>query len=426
MIKIEESQFTTIGTLIAGVLGEKEAIEIAIQVKTAGGLQLFDNVICNELWRRIELAIKERKPPWTFKLMVQVEDIPLSDIVNIENHHVTGFLIDQVYLPELIQQAQERRIRNTCRDIADGGETSLLKPILSDYGPVQKTKTKPEIAHAIIDKLELAAQNPGKISGIDTGLIDLNKLTWGWQPQNLIIIGARPSHGKTAMLIGFARSAAIENKIPTLFVTLESSVEELTFRMACQIGRVNQQRMRGGEGSQRDIEALVSAFGKINHCPIYISDCSGKNIGAVQNAIRSFVRDAGIKLVIVDYLQKIKPGERHEKKTYEVAQASEGLKIVANELNVPIISAAQLNREPEKNKGRKPTLADLADSSQIERDADIVGLLHRDEDGYLLLISKFRDGPIGAIKLHFTPEYARFDNADKIDISDYKPTTNDP
>ena len=424
--QIELSEAVVIGTLLAGILPEKEATELSNAVKNSGGLTLFWNQIHCELWRRIDAALADRKVPWAYATLKQVEDVPVSDVLKIMNDHVSGHLIEQVYLPELVAASKDREARRICSDVAGGADLSsnLQKLARINFrSAAAHSQTKSEVANAIIDQWEQAAKTPGKITGIDTGLIDLNKITWGWQPENLIIIGARPSRGKTALLIGFARAAAIDGGVPTLFVTLESSITELTRRLACQMSQSNQMKLRGGEPGDKDIPALVSAFGQINSKPIHFMDCSGQSIGAIQTAVKSFVSNMGIRLVVVDYLQKIKPMQHNEKKTYEVAQASEGLKILAKECGIPVVSAAQLNREPEKSKekGRAPRLSDLSDSGQIERDADVVGLIHCDAGQYSLIIAKHRDGPVGLVKLHFTPACARFDNAARGDTDIYQP-----
>lgn len=427
----EETERTVIGTLLAGVLSEREATEVAVAVKEAGGLKLFNIEIYSELWRRVDAALADRKHPWAYATIEQVEPVPVVEVLKIMESNVSGILIEEVYLPELIERANERRIRDACREVAEGGSITKGIEALKTVGPSTKPQTKEQVANEIIDEWEEAAKHPGKITGIDTGLADLNRMTWGWQPQSLVIIGARPSKGKTALLLGFARAAAIEHDVPTLFVTLESSVKELTKRLICQISRANQTDLRGGLAEEKETKGLPSAVALVNRKPIYFIDSSGKTIGAIQSSIRQFVSQLGIKLVIVDYLQKIRPIERNEKKTYEVAQASEGLKIIAKELNIPVISAAQVNREPEKKAGRAPALSDLADSGQIERDADVVGLINvtTPKEGrpeYSLIMAKMRDGPIGFVPLHFTPECARFDNASKIDERDIPPQSRNP
>jgi replicative DNA helicase len=332
---------------------------------------------------------------------------------------VSASICEEAYLPDLITAAQDRAFRRACKKGVDGASVGRVLTEIKEASLFQKPgKTKDQVCAEIINEWQEAFDHPDTITGITSGLNDLDRLTWGWQKENLIIIGARPSQGKTAMLLGFAKASAVEQKLPTLFMTLESSPKELIKRLACQIASADQTALRSGMADERQMTRLIPAFSKITESPIYFANCTGFNISQLQNTARAYHQDKGVKLIIVDYLQKIKPSERNEKRTYEVAQASEGLKALATELEIPIISAAQINREPEKNKGRTPVLSDLADSGQIERDADIVGLIHKTDDAHLLILAKFRDGPTGSVYLHFRRECAMFCNGIKIHDSD--------
>ena len=347
---------------------------------------------------------------------------PLPDLIPSSNHlpHYIAIVNEKYWL---------RKMLATCTDIVgrvydcEGQMDEIL--IEAERGLLQiatrnpkKKATKTEVINSALDDWETAFKNPGKLTGVPTGLIDLDKLTYGWQAENLIIIGARPSQGKTSMVLGFAR-AAMDAGMTTLFITLESSEKELIKRMACQIAKANQSHLRGGVASDREMRNLLPAVDKIKNGCIYFDDCTGMTIAHVQSQIRAYHKAFGIKLVIVDYLQKIKPDEKKEKRTYEVAQSSEGLKAVAKELGVPIIAAAQVSREQEKQKGRLPILSDLADCGQIERDADIVGLIYKNQekDGtitYSLILAKYRDGPTDIVDLAFLPSCACFESKAKI------------
>lgn len=413
----DEAQWVVLGTLFDGNLDPKQALRLAREVADAGGIELFDAEWSCELWRRAAQALKAGKPPARYVLLKQVETVPMDMIGKLGDSVLPISFSEQTYLPELCASARERKIRRAMREAVEGGNIDkALHTCREAQRIIQKEKTKPDICNEALDDWTEALKRPGQISGITSGLIDLDRLTWGWQNENLIIIGARPSQGKTALLLTFARTSAVVANIPTLFITLESSQKELMKRLACQIARANQTDLRGGQPTERDMINLGPAFSKISAAPIYFADCSGMSITGIQSVARRLAEDFSIRIILVDYLQKIKPAERHEKRTYEVAQSSEGLKILAKELNLPVIAAAQLNREPEKQKGRQPVLSDLADSGQIERDADLVALLHKDKKGGMwLLLSKFRDGPTGVVKLQFIPAYAAFESASRID-----------
>lgn len=415
--EIDAAQFVVLGTILGGILPVEQTLEAARIAKDFGGLELFDAEWAVELWRRIEASMAKGKPPHEFLWIKQVEHVPVDIIGKLGDSCLPIGLVEAVYLPELAAASRERKIRRAMKEAADGGDVEKALAICRESQQERKKeKSKADICNEALDDWTEALNRPGQISGVTSGLADLDRITGGWQAENLVIIGARPSQGKTALLIGMSRSTAVEHKIPTLFLSLESSPKELIKRMACQIANASQTRLRDGEPTKSEMARLGPAFSEIHSAPIYFVDCSGMSIATIQNMTRRIVKNYGIKFVVVDYLQKIKPSEKHEKRTYEVAQASEGLKNLAKELNVPIVVAAQLNREPEKQKGRAPVLSDLADSGQIERDADIVGLLHRDKEGQTwLMISKFRDGPTGSVKLVFEPSSAKFKNASRVE-----------
>lgn len=418
-VKLDEAQWVVLGTLMAGILSPKEATDLARIVDECGGLQLFPDAWSNELWRRAKAAIDDRKPPGAYITIKQVDDVPMDILARLGDNTLPSQIIEDVYIPELVAGAHRRKLRAALVEALETGDMANAVSLLKQPTGKEKQLSKPQLSGLAIDEWETAFKNPGQLSGITTGLIDLDRLTWGWQPGQLIVIGARPSQGKTAMLLGFAR-ASMEAEIPTLFVTLESSPKELTKRLVCQMALVNQMDLRGGLSDERSMAKVAKAFHQFQKHPIWIADLTGKSIAVIQSSVKRMVENYGIKIIFVDYLQKIKPDAKHEKRTYEVAQASEGLKVLAKELNVPVITAAQLNREPDKNKGRPPMLSDLADSGQIERDADLVGLIYRTvkeggEVAYSLLVSKFRDGPTGAVNLAYHPEYARFDNFSRIE-----------
>jgi replicative DNA helicase len=418
--KYDVAQEAVLGWLLSGLGKEGETTRDAKTVQEAGGLLLFDDERYCELWRRVEDAINEGLPPHVYKRVKQVEDLPAAFVEQVIENACPGSALEVTYLPELIEASRARRLDRAMKD----GNLELVQEILKR--PMSnKQKTASQLCAAATEVWQEAAERPGELSGISSGLIDVDRLTWGWQPQQFIVIGARPSRGKTAMLVGFARHAAIACAIPTVIFTLESSAQELSRRILCQLTGADQSRLRGGMASERELASLPGAMTRYGKSPLHIVECQGASIGWIQNEARKLRETMGIKLVCVDYLQKITAPMRNEKKTYEVAQVSGGLKALAVELNVPVISAAQLSREPEKAKDRFPQLSDLADCGQIERDADIVGMIHRKDQENWLVFNKVRDGATDTVKLSFLPHCARFDNLCPIDTADYKQPHND-
>jgi replicative DNA helicase len=321
-------------------------------------------------------------------------------------------------LEELWKFRQQRELANLAQDGAEGVDIAAkLKQTLQRKRGGEARPIK-EIIPLALDSWEKAMEHPGRPSGIRSGLVDLDRVTWGWQPEDLIVMAARPSQGKTSLLLGFALHAAVVDRVPTAFFTAESSSVSIVKRAVCWLSGTDQSRWRAGQPGTSDFAAMTSAAGKLGSAPIHIVDCQNLTISQIASKAQDLQERHGIRLFCADYLQKIKSDTAHEKRTYEVAQVSEGLKLMAVERKSPVITACQLNRESEKTKGRMAGLGDLADSSSIEKDADIVGIIHRDKDGPCLNIAKFRDGPLALIRLAFLPHCARFENAARIDRAD--------
>lgn len=267
----------------------------------------------------------------------------------------------------------------------------------------------------MIDDLQRRFDLGGKLAGIDTGFHRMNVMTDGIQYAEQSIIGARPSMGKTAIGLNIFRNAVFELKIPSLFVSLEMSTAALMKRLLSAHMNIPMGDIRKGSYSKEDF-AKFSIFKNIcGSSPLYIVDATaGSSISDISSSIRECVRRHGVKLVVIDYLQKIKPSERQEKKTYEVGDISGRLKSLAVQTGAAFVTLAQLNRESEKDKGRIPRLSDLADSGQIERDGDTIMLIHRDKTNQSgetkIIIAKQRDGEVGMVDLIFNGRYCRFEN----------------
>jgi len=262
----------------------------------------------------------------------------------------------------------------------------------------------------------------GAKSGVVTGLHDLDRITDGLQFGEQTIIGARPSQGKTALATTIIYKACLIDKQPTLVVTLEMSVETPLRRVLANYARIPIGRLRSGNLQEADFAKIATFNDLLGKSPIYFMDAtSGTDISQICVTIKRLAKDSGLKLAIIDYLQKIKSTGSHEKRTYEVAQVSGALKSVAVASGVALLTLAQLNREPEQNKGRPPRLSDLADSGQIERDGDCIALLERNREqgqGHeaRLHVAKQRDGEIGVVDLHFKGEYCVFENKSNSEI----------
>ncbi|MDQ7799130.1 MAG: replicative DNA helicase [Candidatus Edwardsbacteria bacterium] len=267
------------------------------------------------------------------------------------------------------------------------------------------------------------------ITGVETGFADLDEMTSGMQKGDLVIVGARPSVGKTAFALNIAQHAAITNKIPVAVFSLEMSKEQLVIRLLCSEARVPGHKVRSGYLSQQDFTKLVSAAGLLHEAPIYIDESSSSSPLEIRAKARRLKSEVDLGLIIVDYLQLMRGSNyRSENRQQEISEISRSLKALAKELDVPVMALSQLSRISEqRGQDSRPILSDLRESGAIEQDADVVLFLHRqkgvykdkeersqseqtDADSAELIIAKQRNGPTGKFNLTFLKEYTRFEN----------------
>ena len=315
--------------------------------------------------------------------------------------------------------------------LVDEVETDILR--LSEERVESKTMLIKDVVHQAINRLEQYHANQGMLTGISTGFPDLDKMTTGMHGGEMIVVAARPSMGKTSLAMNIAEAVAIDQKLPVGVFSLEMSSESLVLRMLCSRARVNLRNVREGFFSERDFPKITSAAGKLAAAPLYIDDTAGLSILQLRAKARRMWQQYGVKLFVIDYLQLLhSTARRAENRQQEIADISNGVKSLAKELNVPVIVLAQLNREIEKEKNRKPRMSDLRESGAIEQDADLIGLLYKpssgdDDEGpgaeqdsvaVNLLIAKQRNGPTGDVSLTFLKSYTRFESAAKISADD--------
>jgi replicative DNA helicase len=257
------------------------------------------------------------------------------------------------------------------------------------------------------------------ITGVASGFRDLDRMTSGLQPSDLVIIAARPSMGKTALCLNIAQQVALHNQLPVGMFSLEMSKEQLLMRMLCAESRVDAHRVRTGYIGKDDFRKLIDALGRTTQAPIFIDDSSTLTVMEMRAKCRRLKAEHGLSLIIVDYLQLMSGYGRSENRNQEISGISRGLKALAKELSVPVIALSQLSRAPEQRQGdHKPQLSDLRESGSIEQDADLVMFIYREEvykpseenAGLAeLIIAKQRNGPTGIVKLAFLREYTRFE-----------------
>ena len=258
-----------------------------------------------------------------------------------------------------------------------------------------------------------------EVTGLASGFRELDKLTSGFQPGNLIVVAARPSMGKSAFGLCVAANLAVRQNVPVALFTLEMSKIEVTQRLMCSEAKVESQRLRTGKLAQEDWPRLTSACDKLSKAPIYVDDTGSITLMEIRSKARRLkMREPGLGLVIVDYLQLMTSGVSAENRVQEVSQISRSLKVLARDLDVPIVAISQLSRAVEQRHDKRPILSDLRESGSIEHDADLVLFIYRDEyyngeesdqQGLAEVhLAKHRNGPTDVLKLSFLRRFAKF------------------
>ena len=348
-----------------------------------------------------------------------IDSVPTA--ANLEFH--ARIVRDKAILRRLIESATSIITEAydgsaTAGDLLDSAESKIFQ-IVQQKGDDGFTRIK-EMLWPAMERIETLQKSGKAITGVPSGFIELDRLTSGFQPSELIVVAARPSMGKTAFCLNVATNAAMERQGVAVF-SLEMSKEALVQRMLTAEARVDSQRVRQGQLRDTEYAQISRAAGHLSSCPIWIDDTPSLSLLEMRSKARRLKAENDIKLVIVDYLQLMRSPEHAENRVQEISDISRSLKGLARELNIPVIALSQLSRASEQRGGeRKPILSDLRDSGAIEQDADLVIFIHRPEyydreddskKGVAeIMLSKNRNGPTGDVELRFSREYTRFEN----------------
>ncbi|WP_298441376.1 replicative DNA helicase [uncultured Ferrimonas sp.] len=336
------------------------------------------------------------------------------------------------------ERAVMREMIKVANEIADAGfnpegrdSSQLLDLAESKVFKIAEARTDanegPEtlklVLNKTIDRIEALFNNPnsGGVTGVSTGYADLDKMTAGLQPSDLIIVAARPSMGKTTFAMNLCEQAAMNEDKPVLIFSLEMPSEQIMMRMLASLGRVDQTRIRTGELDDDDWARVTSTMGlMMEQGKMYIDDGSGLTPTEVRSRARRIAREhGGISMIMVDYLQLMQVPGMSENRTLEIAEISRSLKSLAKELECPVVALSQLNRSLEQRADKRPVNSDLRESGSIEQDADLIMFIYRDEVYHPdtaekgqaeIIIGKQRNGPIGRVPLTFQGRFSRFDN----------------
>ncbi|KTD20733.1 replicative DNA helicase [Legionella londiniensis] len=311
----------------------------------------------------------------------------------------------------------------------DGREVSELLDLAERkvFAIAEQTASEggPEIIKSIlvkaVEKIDELYHSAGAITGLATGLSDLDKMTSGLQASDLIIVAGRPSMGKTTLVMNIAEHAAITAGKPVLVFSMEMPADSLAMRMMSSLGRIDQHRIRTGKLDDDDWPRVTSAVHMLSEAPLYIDDTPALSPAEMRARARRLAKEQGqLGLIVVDYLQLMKvPGFKADNRTAEISEISRSLKSLAKELDVPVIALSQLNRSLEQRHDKRPIMSDLRESGAIEQDADLIFFIYRDEVYHEdspdkgtaeIIIAKQRNGPIGKVRVAFLGKYTRFED----------------
>jgi replicative DNA helicase len=276
-----------------------------------------------------------------------------------------------------------------------------------------------DLVHSSFSTIEKLQQHRGLITGVPTGFVDLDEMTSGFQPSDMIIVAARPSMGKTSLVLNIAQHVGTTTDLTVGFFSLEMSKEQLFLRLLTSEARIDAHRFRSGYLGEKDYSKLSQAMGKLAEARVFIDDTASIGVLEMRAKCRRLMAEHGLNLVIVDYIQLMQGRGRFESRQQEIASISRSLKGLAKELSVPVVCLSQLSRASEARADHRPQLSDLRESGALEQDADLVVFIYRadqyekseDNEGVAeLIVGKQRNGPTGSVKLAFLREYTRFEN----------------
>jgi replicative DNA helicase len=358
-------------------------------------------------------------------LSLMVNMVPTAANVRYHSHIVR----EKALLRGLVQSANEIASRVyednlDAEDLVDYAERSIFK--ISDKRVKASFVTLKEVIRDSFEMIERLYDKKETVTGVSSGFRDLDDLTTGFQKGDLIIVGGRPSMGKTAFALNIAQHVGLELREPVAIFSLEMAREQLAIRMLCAEAMVNSNSIRKGFIKKEDWHKLTSAASNLTGAPIFIDDTSGITVLELRAKARRLKIEHGLSLVIVDYLQLMRGKGSFERREQEISDISRSLKGLAKELSVPVIAVSQLNRSVEQRRPPTPILADLRESGAIEQDADVIIFLYREEiynkeakKGHSeVIIAKQRNGPTGTVNLAFMSTCTRFLNMADRDIED--------
>lgn len=375
----------------------------------------------------LQNKLKEMNVPPEISSLEYVKDLVDAVPTSANAKYYAQIVRDKAMLRRMIRTTED--IANDCYQGSETTEVLLeqtekkIFDLLQNRGGGDFVPIKQVVINAL-DRIEKASKTQGNVTGIATGFLDLDYKTSGLQPSDLILVAARPSMGKTALVLNIAQYVAFHSDLCTAIFSLEMSKEQLVNRLFSLESRVDAQKLRSGDLSDADWEKLIEGAGTIGQSKLIIDDTPGISVSELRSKCRKYKLEHDLKLIIIDYLQLMSGsgGRASDSRQQEISEISRSLKGLARELNVPVIALSQLSRAVEQRPDHRPMLSDLRESGAIEQDADVVMFIYRDdyynkdtEDKGIaeIIIAKQRNGPIGTINLVWLPEYTKFANMER-------------
>jgi replicative DNA helicase len=353
-----------------------------------------------------------------------VQNVPTA--ANIR--HYAQIVRDRSILRQLASTAGEiadsafNPLGRNAKMVLDEAEAKVLHIAEQGARGAQNFQEIGKLLASVVERIETlySRDNPSDVTGVATGYADLDKMTSGLQPGDLIVVAGRPSMGKTAFALNLGEHVALHDKKPVVVFSMEMGSAQLALRMIGSVGRLDQHKLRTGRLGPEDWDRLSTALGLLNEAPILIDETPALNAIEVRSRARRIMRQrGGLGLVIVDYLQLMQATTQGENRATEISEISRAMKSLAKELQVPVVACSQLNRSLEQRPNKRPVMSDLRESGAIEQDADVILFIYRDEvynpdsqdkGTAEIIIGKQRNGPIGTVRLTFLGEYTRFES----------------
>lgn len=424
-------------SVIGSMLMDKEAIVVASERVHADdfyGRQyglLFEAMV--ELYNEakpvdfvtLQERLKEKGAPPEVYSLEFIRDLVAAVPTSANVRHYADIVSEKALLRRLIKTNEE--IENECYLGKESTETLLADTEKKIFDLIQRKGSDDfvpisEVVMNSLDAIQLASKNKGAVTGIPTGFVDLDYMTAGMQPSDLILIAARPSMGKTAFVLNIAEYAAFRKNYTTAIFSLEMSKEQLVNRLLSMESKVNSQSIRTGNMSDSDWDKIVESAGVIGKSNLIIDDTPGISISQLRSKCRKYKIEHGLDMIIIDYLQLMTGSGRSESRQQEISEISRSLKALARELKVPVLALSQLSRAVEQRPDHRPMMSDLRESGAIEQDADVVMFIYRDDyynkdtekKGIAeIIIAKQRNGSIGTVDLVWLADYTKFANMER-------------